>query len=329
MAERLLEDDPALAWEHAKAAVARGGRLSVVREAAGVTAYAAGEYADALAQFRAARRISGSDSYWPIMADCERGLGRPERAIAMAGAPEADRLDRGGRVELRIVASGARRDLGQIDAAVVTLQCPELTSNASEPWVPRLRYAYADALLTAGREDEARDWFVKTIAVDPEGTTEAEERLAELDGLVFEDALDEDEIDDELDEGLDEIDDELDEGLDEDDDELEGDGLEGDGLEGDALEEDGLDDGSDPDGDDDREQSGERSDEVDDLVELDGRPPAQDSVVDPVVGEASSDDSDQSDRDGSDDDVSAPEGSDADEDDRHVDGHDDGASSRD
>jgi tetratricopeptide (TPR) repeat protein len=193
MTSRLLEDRPDLAWEHAKAAVARGGRLAVVREAAGIAAYTAGEYADALAQFRAARRISGSDSYWPIMADCERGLGRPERAISMAGADEVDRLDRAGRVEMRIVASGARRDLGQLDAAVVTLQCPELQSTSTESWSARLKFAYADALLAAGREDEARDWFAKTVDVDDADETDAAERLADLDGIVWVDTLDEDE----------------------------------------------------------------------------------------------------------------------------------------
>ena len=185
MAERTLADNPELAWEHAKAAVSRGGRLAVVREAAGVSAYAAGHYADALAQFRAARRISGSDAYWPVMADCERGLGRPERAITMAGAPEADRLDREGRLELRIVASGARRDLGQIDAALVTLQCPELSSDEVTSWSARIKFAYADTLLEAGRTDEAREWFVKASEVDADDETEAAERIAEMDGLVW------------------------------------------------------------------------------------------------------------------------------------------------
>ena len=192
MAERVLEDNPELAWEHAKAAVSRGGRLAVVREAAGVSAYAAGHYADALAQFRAARRISGSDAYWPVMADCERGLGRPERAITMAGAPEADRLDREGRVELRIVAAGARRDLGQVDAALVTLQCPELSTDEVASWSARIKFAYADTLVELGRADEAREWFVRASEVDVNDETEAAERLAEMDGLVWVDLQDED-----------------------------------------------------------------------------------------------------------------------------------------
>jgi tetratricopeptide (TPR) repeat protein len=192
MAERVLEENPELAWEHAKAAVSRGGRLAVVREAAGVSAYAAGHYADALAQFRAARRISGSDAYWPVMADCERGLGRPERAITMAGAPEADRLDREGRVELRIVAAGARRDLGQLDAALVTLQCPELSSDDVTSWSARIKFAYADTLVELGRTDEAREWFVRASEVDVNDETEASERLAEIDGVVWVDVQDDD-----------------------------------------------------------------------------------------------------------------------------------------
>ena len=131
------------------------------------------------------------------MADCERGLGRPERALALAGTPEAARLDAAGRIEMRIVASGARRDLGQLDAAVVTLQVPELKSPKLQPWTGRLRYAYADALLAAGREDEARDWFSRAVDADPDGLTDATERLEELDGTVYIDLLpDEDEQDD-------------------------------------------------------------------------------------------------------------------------------------
>jgi tetratricopeptide (TPR) repeat protein len=252
MTARLLEDRPDLAWEHAKAAVARGGRLAVVREAAGVAAYTAGEYADALAQFRAARRISGSDSYWPIMADCERGLGRPERAISMAGADEVDRLDRAGRVEMRIVASGARRDLGQLDAAVVTLQCPELSSTSTEAWSARLKFAYADALLAAGREDEAREWFVKTADVDESDETDAAERLADIDGIVWVDTLDgedgsdlDDDEDDDLVEDVGEDDQgDLEDGLD--DSGLGDDGLEGDldsaGLVVDDVDQDDEDD---------------------------------------------------------------------------------------
>ena len=124
------------------------------------------------------------------MADCERGLGRPERAMAMAGEPEVQKLDKAGQVEMRLVAAGARRDMGQLDAAIVTLQSPELASSSVQPWTARLRYAYADALLAAGREDEAREWFAKALEADKDGATDASDRLAELDGVEFVDALD-------------------------------------------------------------------------------------------------------------------------------------------
>jgi tetratricopeptide (TPR) repeat protein len=199
MSARLLDEDPQVAWAHAQAAVSRGGRLAVVREAAGIAAYRAGDYASALAQLRAARRISGSDAYWPMMADCERGLGRPERALAMAGAPEAGRLDRAGEVELRIVVAGARRDLGQLDAAIVTLQCAALGAPDRTSWSARLKFAYADALEAAGRTAEARDWFERAAAADREDETDAAERLADLDGVVWIDA----EIDAEIDPVLD------------------------------------------------------------------------------------------------------------------------------
>jgi hypothetical protein len=136
------------------------------------------------------------------MADCERGLGRPERALEMAGAPEVQKLDRAGQVEMRLVAAGARQDMGQAEAAVVTLQSSELASSAVHPWTARLRYAYADALLVVGREGEARDWFAKALEADQNGTTDASDRLAQLDGVEFVEAVDdiEDDEDDEDDE---------------------------------------------------------------------------------------------------------------------------------
>ena len=120
-----------------------------------------------------------------MIADCERGLGRPERALALASSPEASTLDRAGKVELLIVAAGARRDLGQPEAAVLTLQVPALKSRAQGEWLARLRYAYADALLEVGRVGEAREWFVRAAEVDPEGSTDAAERVSELDGITF------------------------------------------------------------------------------------------------------------------------------------------------
>lgn len=193
MATQLLDSDPQLAYAHASAAQRLAGRLGVVREAFGISAYAAGHFAEALAELRAARRITGSYEFLPMMADCERGLGRPERALALATSVEAARLDRASSVELRIVASGARRDLGQADAAVLALQGPDLTPRTPAPWTSRLQYAYADALLHAGRSDEAEEWFATAQENDPDGETDAGARLAELQGLTFLDLEEEDE----------------------------------------------------------------------------------------------------------------------------------------
>ncbi|MEW1723740.1 tetratricopeptide repeat protein [Streptomyces sp. NPDC093109] len=200
MVAQLIDEDPEQAYAYSRIALRLASRVAAVREAAGFAAYATQKYAEALAEFRAARRMTGSVDLWPVMADCERGLGRPERAMAMAGEPEVQKLDKAGQVEMRLVAAGARRDMGQIDAAIVTLQGPELAAHSVQPWTARLRYAYADALLSAGREDEAREWFGKTVEADKDGATDASDRLAELDGVEFVDAMAEDETGGESDE---------------------------------------------------------------------------------------------------------------------------------
>jgi tetratricopeptide (TPR) repeat protein len=193
MAGRLLEDDPEQALAHARAARALGGRVGVVREANGLVAYAAGEWTEALSELRTARRITGEPDHLPVMADCERALGRPDRALAVAEDPQVARLAPAARVEMMIVVSGARRDMGQPEAAAVALNVSALEGPV-RPWTARLRYAYADALLECGREDEARSWFARAAEVDELGETDADDRVLELDGVVFEDheAADED-----------------------------------------------------------------------------------------------------------------------------------------
>ncbi len=183
MAGRLIDEDPRAAYAHADAARRRLPRIAGVREAMGLCAYACEEWAEALAELRAARRMSGSYEHLAVMADCERGLGRPERALALAATPEAATLDPMAAVELRLVVAGARRDLGQLDAAVVSLQGPDLEASRRDPWSVRLFYAYADALLAADREDEAREWFLHTAVADVDDETDAAERIDLIDGI--------------------------------------------------------------------------------------------------------------------------------------------------
>ena len=175
-----IDEDPELAYRHALAARARASRIAVVREAAGETAYAAGHYAEALAELRAAKRMNGATDYLPIMADCHRALGNPEQAIKLAKSPSVANFSSEAKAEMTLVEAGARRDMGQLDAALRTLELAPLTSKSRASWVVRLRYAYADTLEAAGRESDALAWFHRTHAIDSEELTDSAERAEVL-----------------------------------------------------------------------------------------------------------------------------------------------------
>ena len=176
----LLDEDPEAALRHARAARARSSRIAAVREAVGIAAYRSGDWAQALAEFRAARRMGSKSSLLPLIADCERGLGRPERAIDLARGADAAQLTGDDADELRIVAAGARADLGQLEQALTLLSTPQLDPNRTGTTAARLFYAYADTLLALGRNDEALQWFLRAAGADVEGVTDAEERIDEL-----------------------------------------------------------------------------------------------------------------------------------------------------
>ena len=176
----VIDSDPETAYQHTLAAKARASRLAVVREATGEAAYAAGHYAEALAELRAAKRMNGATAYLPIMADCHRALGHPDQALKLAKSPSVRNFAPAAKAEMTIVEAGARRDMGQLDAALRTLELAPLTSKSREPWVVRLRYAYADTLEAAGRDNDALAWFHRTHAIDSEEITDAAARADAL-----------------------------------------------------------------------------------------------------------------------------------------------------
>lgn len=175
-----MESDPEKAYRHAKAARQDASRLAVVREALGETAYAAGHYSEALSELRAAKRMNGATAYLPIMADCHRALGNAQRALELAKSPAVANFPAPAKAEMTIVEAGARRDLGQFDAALRTLELAPLNSKSRDAWVVRLRYAYADTLEQAGRAEDALNWFHRTEAIDGDQLTDAGQRAAAL-----------------------------------------------------------------------------------------------------------------------------------------------------
>ncbi len=186
----LIDDDPELAYRHAEAARRRAARLPVVREAAAETAYAAGHWDVALSEFRALRRMTGTDDYLPVMADCERALGRPQAALKIAKEAHRKPLEPALAVEMLIVEAGARNDLGQQPEARRVLHQAILDLDdrrAAQLGVAaaRLYYAYADALENTGKQSEARDWFDRAARLDSDGDTDADERRDLLDGMLI------------------------------------------------------------------------------------------------------------------------------------------------
>ncbi|WP_158657682.1 Replicase polyprotein 1ab [Blastococcus saxobsidens] len=174
VAGTLVEDDPETALAHARAARDRASRLAVVREAVGVAAYHAEDYAEASRELRAYRRMSGDHGYRAVLADCERALGRPDVALrlvaeALAETPDAEEI-----VELRLVESGARRDLGEDAAARLVLEGalggrPDpVRLDGSDEGQLRLAAAYADLLREQGEEERADAWLAAVAAFDPE-----------------------------------------------------------------------------------------------------------------------------------------------------------------
>lgn len=184
-AGELVDVDPELAYRHAEAARRRAGRLSVVREAAAETAYMAGHYDIALREFRAIRRMNGGDELLPVLADCERALGRHREALDLLATLDPGTKKLGLRIECILVEAGVRNDLGQRGEALRLLKAAISHQIGPKAAQARLRYAYADLLEREGRVDAAREWFDSAARLDPAGQLDVAERIAALDGVTL------------------------------------------------------------------------------------------------------------------------------------------------
>ena len=158
MVAYLAEQDPELAHRHAQAAASRAGRIPVVRETVGITAYFVEDWALSLRELLAHRRMTNSNDHVPMMIDCERGLGRPQRGLELGRTIDRAALSAEVRVSLAIAMSGARLDLEQNETALVELEIKELNPNSVFDYSPRLFWAYADTLEVLGREADAAKW---------------------------------------------------------------------------------------------------------------------------------------------------------------------------
>ncbi len=178
MAAYLLEDtDTETSQAHARFAARIGGRVGGVREAYGIIAYRAGDFRTASRELRTALRITGRTDLLPMIADCERGLGRPERALDIAASDDASKLGVVAAIELMIVVAGAYADTGDIQTALRTLEIPALRHKVDGRWQVRLWVAYSDLLARAERHEEAKRWLTLAADADTEGVTDAAERL--------------------------------------------------------------------------------------------------------------------------------------------------------
>ena len=196
MAARLIDTDPAAAMPYAEHAHRLASRVACVREALAATAYANDDYRVALREARTVRRMTGDSAWLPMIADCERGLGRPERAIDLLREADLPTLPADVQAEALIVLAGARQDLGDTDAALAALDTQLLRSKRPAPWLARMRLAYSELLTAAGRDSEARKWIKHAEAADPDGSALDPERLSSLEDVVIFDTVSPDIADD-------------------------------------------------------------------------------------------------------------------------------------
>lgn len=151
----LEESNPELALEHAKWVARQASRIDFARETLAFVAYRQGDYKLALREFRTAFRMNGFLDYLPFIADCERGVGEPKKAIEVAVSDDAKYLRGEAKAEMFLVYAGALGDLKMWDKAIEIVHTLGRSKGLAGEYRMRAVQAEQYFLEEAGRTDEA------------------------------------------------------------------------------------------------------------------------------------------------------------------------------
>lgn len=177
--EAIEEGQPERAVELLEWVKSVAPRSGVVREALGVAAYHAGDFARAHSELLAYRRMSGRQDQNHLLADCARAAGRHDKVTEYVDEMLRARVPKDRVAEALIVLAGDRADRGDLRGAWDALQRGGLEPDKVEPWHPRLWYAAADLSARMGDREAERDYLEAILAVD-EDFLDVAERLAAL-----------------------------------------------------------------------------------------------------------------------------------------------------
>lgn len=151
----LEERDPELALEHAKWVAHQASRIDFARETLAFVAYRQGDYKLALREFRTAFRMNGFLDYLPFIADCERGMGEPKKAIETAMSDDAKYLRGESKAEMFLVYAGALGDLELWNKAIEIVHTLGRSKGLAGEYRMRAVQAEQYFLEQVGRSDEA------------------------------------------------------------------------------------------------------------------------------------------------------------------------------
>ena len=101
--------------------------------------------------------MRGDDSLRAVEADCERGLGHPDKAVDIIDQTQTQGMDLAEQVELVLVSSGARADLGQNEVGLLIVDdaLAQLPADTDVELIRRLMFVKVDRLRELGRTEEA------------------------------------------------------------------------------------------------------------------------------------------------------------------------------
>ncbi len=151
----LEESNPELALEHAKWVARQASRIDFARETLAFVAYRQGDYKLAAREFRTAFRMNGFLDYLPFIADCERGLGEPKKAIELAMSDDAKYLRGEAKAEMFLVYAGALGDLKMWDKAIEIVHTLGRSKGLAGEYRMRAVQAEQYFLEESGRSEEA------------------------------------------------------------------------------------------------------------------------------------------------------------------------------